>query len=67
MFGLGYGELLIVLAIVLLIFGGKKIPTLMGAFGEGIKNFKKGVKEPEDADSKKISENSDSADSKKDS
>ena len=47
MFGLGYGELLIVLAIIVLIFGGKKLPMLGGAIGESIKNFKKGIKEPE--------------------
>jgi sec-independent protein translocase protein TatA len=38
-------EMLIVLAIVLVIFGGSKIPKLMGGFGKGIKEFKKGVAE----------------------
>ena len=38
-------EMLIVLAIVLVIFGGSKIPKLMGGFGKGIKEFKKGIAE----------------------
>ncbi len=33
-------ELLIVLAIILIIFGGSKIPKIMGSFGKGIKEFK---------------------------
>jgi sec-independent protein translocase protein TatA len=41
---------LIVLAIVLLLFGGGKISGLMGDFAKGIKAFKKGLKEDEDSD-----------------
>lgn len=37
-------ELLAILAIVVLIFGGKKIPELMKGIGSGIKNFKQAVK-----------------------
>ena len=44
----GLPELLVVFAIVVLLFGAPKIPKLFGAFGEGIKNFKKGVKPDED-------------------
>lgn len=44
----GLPELLIVFAIVVLLFGAPKIPKLFGAFGEGIKNFKKGVKPDEE-------------------
>jgi sec-independent protein translocase protein TatA len=45
MFGsLGMGELLIILAIVVLIFGVNKIPQLGKGLGEGIKNFKDAVK-----------------------
>jgi sec-independent protein translocase protein TatA len=45
MFGsLGMGELLIILAIVVLIFGVNKIPQLGKGLGEGIRNFKESVK-----------------------
>jgi sec-independent protein translocase protein TatA len=48
--GLGMSELIVVLLIVVLFFGGKKLPQLGSAFGESIKNFKKGMK---DDDNKK--------------
>ncbi len=38
-------ELVLILAVVLLLFGGKKIPELAKGLGQGIKNFKKSVKE----------------------
>lgn len=41
---------LIVLAVVLLLFGGGKISGLMGDFAKGIKAFKKGLKEDEDGE-----------------
>ena len=48
MFGMPGGtEWFIILAIVLIIFGGKKIPELMGGLGKGIKSFKKGIAEPD--------------------
>jgi len=43
----GMSELLIVLAIVVLLFGAKKIPELASGMGKGIKNFKNAVKEDE--------------------
>ena len=43
-------ELLIVLAIVVLLFGAKKIPDLAKGVGKGIKDFKKAVKEDEEVD-----------------
>jgi len=41
-------ELLIVLAIVVLLFGAKKIPDLAKGMGKGIKDFKKAIKEDEE-------------------
>jgi sec-independent protein translocase protein TatA len=38
-------ELLIILAVVLLLFGGKKIPEMAKGLGEGIRNFKNAIKE----------------------
>lgn len=46
-------ELLIVLAIVVLLFGAKKIPDLAKGMGKGIKDFKKAIKEDEE-DTKEI-------------
>jgi len=40
-------ELLVIALIVLLLFGGKKIPELAKGLGSGIKNFKKAVKDDE--------------------
>ena len=45
MFGLGAQEILIITLIVLLLFGGKKIPELMKGLGKGVKSFKDGMKE----------------------
>ena len=40
---LGTGELLIIMLVILLLFGGKKIPELMRGLGKGVKNFKEGI------------------------
>ena len=45
MFGLGMGEIIIVLVVVLLLFGGKKLPQLGSALGQAMTNFKKGLNE----------------------
>ena len=45
---LGAPEIIIIAIIILLLFGGKKIPELMKGIGKGIKNFKEGVKGVED-------------------
>ena len=53
----GAGEVVVIALIVLLLFGGKKIPELMKGIGKGVKSFKDGVKGIEDeinaADDKK--------------
>ena len=41
----GGSEWIIILLVVLLLFGGKKIPELMKGLGKGVKSFKEGVKE----------------------
>ena len=49
MFGsFGAGEIIVIALIVLLLFGGKKIPELMKGIGKGVKSFKDGVKGIED-------------------
>ena len=48
MFGLGMSEIAIILVIVLLIFGPKRIPELARAIGESLFSFRKGIKEAED-------------------
>ncbi len=45
LFGLGVQELLIIFAIILVIFGASKLPQLGRGLGEGIRNFKSGLKE----------------------
>lgn len=50
--GLGMGELVVILLIVVLMFGGSKLPKLGASLGESIKNFKKGMKEGDDTDKK---------------
>lgn len=40
----GMGEMFLIAAVLLLLFGGKKIPELMKGLGQGITEFKKGVK-----------------------
>ena len=45
MFGLGTPEIILIALVVLLLFGGKKIPELMKGLGKGVKNFKDGMKE----------------------
>jgi len=49
----GVWQIVLILAIVLLLFGGKKIPELMKGLGKGIRNFKDGMNNPdEDIDEK---------------
>ena len=52
---IGPWQVVLVAVVILLLFGGKKIPELMKGLGSGIKEFKKGVKE-EDEDSGEASD-----------
>jgi sec-independent protein translocase protein TatA len=47
---LGLTEILVILAVVLLLFGGKKIPELMKGLGNGIKEFKNATKDDQPVD-----------------
>jgi sec-independent protein translocase protein TatA len=51
--GLGPTELIIILVIILLLFGGAKLPSLAKGLGQSIKEFKKAAKETGDDDEKK--------------
>jgi sec-independent protein translocase protein TatA len=45
MFGIGTQEIIFIVLILLLFFGGKKIPELMGGLGKGVRSFKENIKE----------------------
>lgn len=57
MFGIGTQEILFIVLIVLLFFGGKKIPELMKGLGKGVRSFREGMNQiendPEITDKKK--------------
>lgn len=50
MFGLGIGELLVILVIVLVIFGAGKLPEIGEGLGRGIRSFRKEVRKPDEID-----------------
>ena len=56
MFGLGFQEILVIALIILLLFGGKKIPELMRGLGKGVKSFKDGMNEVTDLKEEKKEE-----------
>ena len=63
-FGLGGWEILIIVFVILLLFGGAKIPELMKGLGKGVKNFKEGLKDDEKPDDSKKEENNEKVDRK---
>ena len=52
MFGLGIGEISLILFILLLLFGGKKLPELGSALGASLQNFKKGLENKDNKENK---------------
>ncbi|MBA3015162.1 MAG: twin-arginine translocase TatA/TatE family subunit [Proteobacteria bacterium] len=48
MFGLGTPELIIIMGIAFLVFGGKKLPEIGAGLGKGIRSFKNGLRDVED-------------------
>lgn len=50
---IGTSELLLIAALVLLLFGGKKLPEMMKGLGQGVKSFKDGMKETTEPDEQK--------------
>lgn len=47
MFGLGMSEIIVIAFVILLLFGGRKIPELMRGLGKGVRSFKEGMNEVE--------------------
>lgn len=45
---IGTGEIIVIVLVILLLFGGKKIPELMKGIGKGVKSFKDGINGLED-------------------
>ena len=60
-FNFGPWEIIIIALVVLLLLGGRKIPELMKGLGEGIKNFKSGLKDADGKEDKGQEESSDKA------
>ncbi|MDD4759529.1 MAG: twin-arginine translocase TatA/TatE family subunit [Bacteroidaceae bacterium] len=52
--GFGFQEVLIIALVILLLFGGKKIPELMKGLGKGVRSFKDGINSIEDSTEKEF-------------
>ena len=50
---IGATEIILISAVILLIFGGKKLPELMRGMGKGVKSFKEGMNEPTEEEMRK--------------
>lgn len=47
--GIGFGELVVILVVVLILFGAGKLPRVMGELGKGVKSFKEGMNTKDNA------------------
>ena len=56
LFNLGTGEIIAIVLVILLLFGGRKIPELMRGLGKGVKSFKQGMNEVEEELKKPLEE-----------
>jgi sec-independent protein translocase protein TatA len=50
MFGIGTQEILVILVIVLVVFGAKRLPEIGGGLGRAIRNFRQAASEPDEID-----------------
>lgn len=57
MFGLGTPELIVIMGIAFLVFGGKKLPELGAGLGKGIRSFKNGLRDVEDTGKSMLEDN----------
>lgn len=55
--GIGFTEALLIAGLAILFFGGKKLPELGKSLGEAIKKFKQGMREPQEEEIKKDTQN----------
>lgn len=60
--GLGTGEILLIVLVILLLFGGKKLPELMRGMGRGVREFKDAMDKPIADDDKKDEKKDDKKD-----
>ncbi len=58
LFNLGGGEIILILALILILFGARKLPELAKGLGQGIKEFKKATREVTDEVSRSMEESS---------
>ena len=63
---LGTREIILIVLVILLIFGGKKIPELMRGLGKGVRSFKDGLKDQTESEEKAGKEESKKEEQKKD-
>ena len=63
LFNLGTAEILIIVFVILLLFGGKKIPELMRGLGKGVRSFKEGMEDIKNEIDRPVSDETKKSDS----